>query len=137
MATRPMFPDTIRTQSIEMDNADGTTVLDLFTADATNGSRVDKIAITSDDTAAVDLDLYLHDGTSAFQIGSINVPIGAGTTAGATPVAAVSFLNQTTLPFLGDDLAIHIKAGSKLQIGAQSAITSAKVVHVTVFGGDY
>ena len=96
------------------------------------------IAITSDDTVAVDLDLYHHNGTAAFQIGSINVPIGAGTTAGATPVAAVSFLNQTTLPYLKDDLSIYLEdASSKLQIAAQSAITAAKVVHVTVWGADF
>lgn len=136
MATRPIFPNSIRSEAIEMDNADGTTLLDLFTA-GSSGSRVDKIAITSDDTTAVDLDLYLHDGTSAFQIGSINVPVGAGTVAGATPAVAVSFLNQTALPFLGEDLALHLETGCKLQIGAQVAITAAKVVHVAVFGGDY
>lgn len=133
MATRPIFPDGIRSEAIEMDNADGTTLLDLFTA-GTSGSRVDKIAITTDDTTAVDLDLYLHDGSSAFQLGTVNVPIGAGT---ATTVPSVSFLNQTALPFLGEDLALHIENGCKLQVGAQVAITSAKVVHVAVFGGDY
>ena len=135
MATRPIFPDSIRSESIEMDNSDGTTLLDLFSA-GTSGSRVDKIAITSDDTAVVNLDLYHHNGTSAFQIGSISVAAGAGTDS-TTPVYAVSFLNQTALPWLGDDLAFHLESGTKLQIAAQSAITAAKVVHVTVFGGDY
>lgn len=133
MATRPIFPGTIKNAAIEMDNADGTTILDLVTA-GTGGARIDKISVVSDDTAAVQLDFYYYDGATSFRLGTITIPIGAGTVAG-TP--SVSVLNQTDMPFLADDLAFYLEAGDKLRVAAQSAITSAKVVHLVVQYGDY
>lgn len=132
--TNPIFVAERNAWAIELDNADGTTALDLVTA-GTNGSLIEAISATSDDTADVEIELFAHDGTSAFQIGSVTVTAGAGTDAGTT--AAVDLLQQTDLPWVRDDLTIALPTGWKLQAGANAAITAAKVVHLVAFGGDY
>ena len=60
----------------------------------------------------------------------------ASDTASGT-TAAADGLNQTELPWLRDDLTLALAAGCTLKAAAHAAITSGKLVHVTVFGGDY
>ena len=132
--TNPVFIGTRRSVGVELDNADSTNLVSLFVAGA-NGSLIEAIAVTSTDTAAVELDLYLYDGAASFRLGSVTVPIGAGSNGGTT--AAADGLNQTELPWLRDDLTLALAAGCTLKAAAHAAITSAKLVHVTVFGGDY
>ena len=132
--TNPIFIATRRSVGVELDNADSTNQVTLWTAGA-NGSLIEAIAITSTDTSAVELDLYLYDGAASFALGSVTVPIASGTNGGTT--AAVDGLTQTELPWLRDDLALAVAAGCSLKAAAHAAITSAKVVHVSLFGGDY
>jgi hypothetical protein len=132
--TNPVFIGTRRSVGVEMDNADSTNQVSLFAA-GTNGSLIEAISVTSTDTAAVELDLYLYDGAASFSLGSVTVPIGAGTNGGTAN--AVDGLNQTELPWLRDDLTLALGAGCTLKAAAHAAITSGKVVHVSVFGGDY
>jgi hypothetical protein len=132
--TNPVFIGTRRSVGVELDNADSTNQVSLFVAGA-NGSLIEAIAVSSTDTAAVELDLYLYDGAASFRLGSVTVPIGAGSNGGTT--SAADGLNQTELPWLRDDLTLALAAGCTLKAAAHVAITSAKLVHVTVFGGDY
>lgn len=134
MATTPIFPGSIRNAAIEIDDADTTTLQDLLVA-GSGGTRINSIsATTDDDTAVVDLILYYHDGTDDFKIGQVSIPIGSGTD-GTNP--AISVLNQTDLPFLGDDLSYYISDGSKLRVSLVSTITATKVLHLVAICGDY
>ena len=133
MANRPIYPDTIKNATLEVENGDGTTSQDLLTAGA-NGSRINYISVSSDDTVAVILELYYNDLTTDFLIGSITIPAGAGTD-GTTP--PVSLLNATAMPFLGEDLAYYLEALDKLKIAAKVAVTAAKKVTLVASYGDY
>jgi hypothetical protein len=132
--TNPIFLGTRRSVGVELDNADSTNQVVLWTAGA-NGSLIEAMAITSTDTSAVELDLYLYDGAASFRLGSVTVPIAAGSNGGTT--AAVDGLAQAELPWLRDDLTLALSAGCSLKAAAHAAITSAKLVHVSMFGGDY
>lgn len=133
MANRPIFPDTIKTVGLDIENADGTTAQTLLTA-GSNGARVNNISVISDDTSAVILDVYYNDGATDFRIGAITVPTLAGTD-GSTP--SVSLLNNTDLPFLGEDLSLFIEATKLIKIAPQSAVTAAKKVSIVAQYGDY
>ena len=133
MANRPIFPGTIQNAGLDVENADGTTLQDLVTAGA-NGSRINSISVVSDDTAAVVLEFYYYDGTTAFLIGSVSIPTLSGTD-GSAP--AVSALNLTDMPFLGDDLSYYLAGTDKIQVAAVAAVTAAKKVTLIATYGDY
>lgn len=132
--TNPIFLATRRSVGVEIDPADTTAQVVLIAA-GTNGTVIEAIAATTTDTSAVELDLYLYDGAASFGLGSVTIPAGAGTDGGTTP--AVDVLQQTDLPWLRDDLTLALASGCSLKAAAHATITAAKVVHVTVWGGDY
>ena len=115
-------------------NSDGTTAKDIVNG-ATDGSLIQDLNVTSNDTSAVELLVYLHDGTNAFLLGTVDVPAGSGTT---TSAPSVSLLNVSNMPALGkrDDGALFIASGQKLQVAASAAVTSGKTVTITALGGN-
>lgn len=131
--SQPIFPQAIKNAAATLENGDGTTAKDLVTA-GTNGSRIDSIAVTSDDTADKDIFIYLNDGTTDFLLGRLTIKAGSGTDGTNKTVAA---LNSTDLPFLKDDLSYYLQAGHKLRVAAQAAVTSGKKITVTAWIGDY
>lgn len=129
----PIFQAQPKTTTLELDNADGTTALTLYTAGA-NGALIDNIAVTTDDTSNVTLVLKVNDGTSDFTIGEIVILDGAGTN-GTDP--AQNLLNAVSFPFLQAGGGLPLGPNFVLKVGAKSAITATKVVHCVAFGGDY
>ncbi len=133
MANRPIYPDTIKNVGLLVENSDGTTAQDLVTA-GVDGSRIDSISVTSDDTAAIDLIVNYNDGSTDHPIARVAVPVGAGTD-GSTP--PVSLLNADDMPFLGDDLSLYLEAAQKITISAQTAVTAAKKIVLVATYGNY
>jgi hypothetical protein len=133
MANRPIFPGAIKNAALDVENADGTTIQDLVTAGA-NGSRIDAISVTSDDTVNIDLLVYYNDGTNDYLIARITITAGAGSDGTVVPI---SLLNATSMPFLGEDLSYYLEASNKLRIGAQTAVTAAKKISLVAIVGDY
>ena len=133
MANRPIYPGTIKNTALDVEPGDTTTLQDLLTA-GTNGSRINSISVISDDTAAIVLAVYYHDGTTDFLIGSVSIPTLSGTD-GSAP--AISLLNATDMPFLGDDLSLYLEGGDKIRIAALTTITTAKKITLVANYGDY
>ena len=131
--TSPIFGLAANLAEVTFVNADGTTPKDLISAGA-NGSKVTRIAVHSDDTAASNLVLYVHDGTTAYKVGTVRVAIGSGNDGAA---AAVNLLSQTMLPWLDADGEFYIPSGYKVQVGPLVAVTAAKTVTVVCFAVDY
>lgn len=131
----PIFVAAANVAEVTFVSADGTTAKDLLEA-GTNGSKVLAIACTTDDdTADVVLDLFIHDGSTAYLVGSGTVPQGAGTDGGTTP--AVNLLDADAMPWLDSDGELFIPSGYKLQVAPQAAVTAAKTATVVCLGGDY
>lgn len=133
MAEQPIFPGTIKNAAIELDSGDTTTTTNLVTA-GSKGSRIDRISITSDDTAAIVLKVFYYDTSSDFQIATINVPAGSGTDGTNPPI---SMLNATDMPFLGEDLALYLEGLDSIRVACTSTMTAAKVCHIVVQYGDF
>lgn len=132
--TNPIFVGVPQDWAVELDNADGTSLVTLMTA-GDDGSLLEGMSACSDDTSAVELDLYLNDGASDFYLGSASIPAGAGTDGGTTP--AVNVWNQTDFPWIQDEMTRRLGSGSLIKVAAHTAITAAKVVHIAAWGGDY
>jgi len=132
--TSPIFIATANVAVLDIENADGTTLQDLITG-GTDGTKVFKINVTSDDTSAVELQLhYLPSGGSASLLGTVDVAIAAGTD-GAE--AAVNLLASDQIVCTDADGELFIESGDKLQVAATSAVTAAKKVALVCFAGDY
>lgn len=130
--TSPIFVLASNLSAATFVNADGTNLKTLFTAGA-EGSLLTAIAITSDDTAARDLNLYVTISGTDYRVGQVNIPIGAGT----TTTSAVNALAVGKLPWLNADGSFFLPAGQVLKGAMAVAVTAAKTVTVLAVGGDY
>ena len=128
--TTPIFPGTVTTDAVRIENADGTTAKTLLTA-GTNGARVDSIIVTSTDTADRTLTLYLLKGVVSYRLGEMVIPDGSGTNGTDKPADGITL----ALPFVGGT--IHVEAGCSRTVAAQVAVTAGKAIDVIAFGGDF
>jgi hypothetical protein len=117
--------------------ADTTTAKDILSAGA-DDSKVTVLNATSDSASATVLRIFIHDGTTAFQIGAASVPANAGTNG---TVAAVDLIGASIIPALPVDVwgkrYIPLPAGCKIQVAALAAVDAGKVVTVTALSEDY
>lgn len=131
--TSPIFVKNASAAAVTIVNADTTTKKTLVTADATNGSRVLSVNAASDDTAAVNLDLWITISAVDYKLGVKQVPIGAG----HTTVAAASVLDPAMIPSLQADGSLLLGPGHVLKVSAQAAVTAGKTVTLIAQYGDY
>jgi hypothetical protein len=127
----------VNTGSFQLTSAHTTATQAVFTA-GSNDSDVKGILVSSNDTAAINLQLYIARGGTDYLIGTVNIPISAGV--GGT-VPAVDLLNSAFLPGLPVDNVgkryIPLKTGDVLKVAATVTMTAAKTCTINVFGYDY
>ncbi len=124
--TTPIFPITPRVEAVEIVNADGTTKKSLLTP-GSNGTRINKVAACSDDTASVTLKFYYSKdaGSTFLYLGSIAINAGAETNV-TTGIKLADAASGLVLPY-----------GTVLYASAGAAVTLGKTVSVSVSGSDY
>jgi len=125
--TSPIFEAAVRVLGIQLTITD-TTVAKTIGSIGTNGTRIDSIMCSTNDTTAVNLAFYINDGSDHY-IGVVNVPIGSG----YTTVARVEAIS-TLAPILGY---LTIPTGMTLKVGCVATMTTAKTTDVVAQGGDY
>lgn len=127
--TSPIFELTPINAGITIVNADSTNLKTILTAGA-DGTRIDGILVSSNDTAAVNLAFYINDGVSDLYIGNVVVAIGSGYTT-VVRVDALATLRPASIN------ALILGAGYVLKANAVVAVTAAKTVTIVAVGGDY
>lgn len=127
--TDPIFGAVAHSGGAQFVNADGTTKKTLFAA-GTNGSRIDSISACSNDSAVVELGVYLNDGSADHYLGNIHLAIGAGYTTVAK-ADGITALMPTALPYL------DLPTGWSIKVAPAGAVTTAKVVDIIAIGKDY
>jgi len=131
--TSPIFGLTPKNVAFTILPAGGTTKVDVFTAGA-SGGKCSAINVCSDDTATVNMQVFYHNGTAAFLLGTVPVPTLSGANG---VVAAVNLLNPLYIPGLDQDGELLLPTGHKLQVAPLVAVTAAKTVNVVGMGYDY
>jgi hypothetical protein len=126
--TSPIFEAAVRVLGIQFTSADTTTPKSFGTI-GSNGTRIDSIMCSTNDTAAVNLAFYINDGSTDHYIGVVNLPIGSG----YTTVARVEAI-ATLAPALGY---LVIPSGYTLKAGCVATMTAAKTTDAVAMGGDY
>lgn len=118
-------------------DTDGVTAKQIFLP-SLEGSRVDAIVISSDDTVARTVLLQINNGGTISKLGHIAVPAFAGTNGS---VAVVSGLNRGNLPWLKIDSNgnpyINLNSGMNLEAKMLGALSAGKRIDITVLGANY
>lgn len=106
--------------------ADTTTKKTLYTASA-NDAVLKSLTITSTDTAAQNVQIFVNDGTADRLLGTINVPANSGNNG---TVASVDGLTGNMLPGLSFDQngkrILPMKVGHILKVSSLVTVTAAK-----------
>lgn len=131
--TSPIFALTANHTGQTFVNADGTGKKTVFTA-GSNGSLLESISAVSDDTALVNLDVWITLGGTDYAVGTRQVPIGGGNT---VDTATVSLLDQTKHPWVRADGSIFLPSGALVKVSPRAAVTAAKTVTVVGHGSDF
>lgn len=92
--------------------------------------RVTGILVTSDDTAAQVLDVFIRITTTSYLIGSISIPAGTGKAGAATK----DFISEQIPAAI---TGIDITSSEQIWAAMEATITAAKTVTVTLLGGQY
>lgn len=102
------------------------------------GTRITGLYCSSNDTAAINLLVYILDGATVIPLGLVNVPIGSGTTAG---VYNVDMMDPTVglrgLPIDNNGRPyIDLKGSAVLKAVPLANMTAAKTAWVSWTGAD-
>lgn len=131
MSSTPAFFVTPRTIAARLQNSDGTTLVQVYSPPV-SGAKVVSLMAASTDGTARDIGLFITKGGVDYPIGTVGVPITAGTIA-ATP--QVNLLNRTSFPGLPIDSDgqpyILLETGAVLKAKALVAITAAAFMNIT------
>jgi hypothetical protein len=130
MAAAPVYFGTIANDVAQLVNGSGAdTYITLYTAPA-SGSVVESIAVTSTDTSARDITIAVQKGGTDYPIGTMTIPINAGSIAAT---AAIDFLNSVQCPWSRFDAngnrVLYLETGSVLRVKVlTTAVTAAKAI---------
>lgn len=124
----PLWEATITNAGVEFTSADTTAKKTLITG-GSNGSRVDSIPCSTNDTTAVNLAFYINISGTDYYMGVVNVPIGSG----YTTVARVEALT-TLAPRLGY---IPLGNGDIIKVACVATMTAAKTTDVVALAAGF
>jgi hypothetical protein len=126
--TSPIFELTPFMKGDTLDDGDTTVAITLITG-GTNGTRIDSLMCSTNDTAAVNLRFYVDNGGADLYLGVVLLPIGSG----YTTVVRVEAM-ATLAPGLGY---LVLQSASELKVSCLATMTAAKLTTVIALGGDY
>lgn len=126
--TSPIFELIVKNVGVQITPADTTTKKTVYTGGA-NGSRIDQLAVSSTDTAAVTLMWYKTISAVDYHIGDTVIAIGAGYT-----TVALADAIPTLAPRFGY---LVLASGEILKVAALATITAGKQVDIIAQLGDY
>ena len=137
MSNLPQFASTFNTGAAKFENGDGTTKATLITP-GSNGTRVMQIVAATDDTSDVTLDVFLTISAVDYQIGSVTIPAGTGTSGDG----GVSILDNLSAAknILGTGAPVNVldlASGDVLKVAPNSAVTAAKTLWIYATGKDF
>jgi hypothetical protein len=117
-----------------------TNAVTVYTA-GSNGGRIEALVANSDDTAAVNIFVFLQDGSSnVYPLGIVNIPLSSGNLG---TVANVDILAGSGIRLLGMSIDhtgkryISIPGSWLLRVSTLANMTAAKKCYVTASGFDY
>jgi uncharacterized protein YjiK len=133
----PIFPQLIKSPAVQILPADTTTLKTLVTAGA-DGTIVNELLISSTDTSARDLAVYVTISAVDYLIGTVSIPANAGN---SNSIPSVGFFDSANLTFLQTDNNGHkflmLETGAVLKVKTLTTVTAAKAIQVVAQAGNF
>lgn len=145
MATTPtpIYPQTLY-NAVQTITAAETTTIKALTTTQTNGLKVESIIVTSNDTSARDVCLYMTISATNYLLIQVQIPITAGQVNTTPPVnllaGGVAGLPGSFpgLPIDGNgNPYIYLPSGATLSVNAPVALTTAKTMTFLATGASF
>ena len=125
----PVFPQAIHTAAVAL-----TTSYQAVYTPGANGSKIDALIVTSTDATARDLTLAVQISAADYVIGTVSIPITAGTINSAP---SVDLLRNSQIPCFAYDAfgnkCLYLANGSVLR----AKISSGTSVQIFIQGADF
>jgi hypothetical protein len=133
----PIFPQSLKNTAMTITAAETQTYKTAYTA-GTNGSKIEAMFLTSNDTSNRDISINLTISAVNYQLTLVQVPLSAGQTNAIPPVNVLTHANVGVFPLdaLGNPF-IYLASGTTLTINAPVSLTAAKTVTSLVVATDY
>lgn len=132
------IPSKYQAFGVIFSDADGTNLKTLYTVPADDANLI-QLNISSTDSNAQDLLLYITINNINYLIGHVDIPAGSGTNGMTKVVNGLG--SASALSTLVDDTTINrylpLKGGTVLKAGMQATISSGMLVTVYGVVGDY
>jgi hypothetical protein len=132
----PIFIGSITGQITELSDSTETVV---FAGDATEATRVDVLAVSTDDTADKDLIILFHDGTASKKAATVKIPLSSGSTnalASVNVLASAMLAAHVQADAAGNKF-LNLPPGWSIKVQEAAAPTSGKKMWVFARGGKY
>jgi len=115
------------------------TEADIFSGDAAESTRVDVLAVSTDDTADRDLVVLFHDGAASRPAGVVKIPLNSGNTNALAPVNLLGHaqLAAHVCADASGNRFINLPPGWSIRAREAAAPTSGKKMWVFARGGKY
>lgn len=136
VTSTPVFEQAINVLPVQILAADNQTYKTAFTAGA-NGSKIESMIVTSNDTSARDITINITRSATNYQLAQISIPITAGY---LNTAPCVNILQHAQFPGLAYDANgnkyLLLKSGDTLTVNAPVSLTAAKAFTIFTSGGD-
>lgn len=138
----PIFPQTLLSKTTALTNATSTTTPTNLLSAQTNGCKIEEILVSSTDTSARDLQIYINIGATNFLLCTVAIPATAGFVNNIATVSIFSALSGATTLFPlpkdpNGNPYLYLDPSSSLTAEPLTTITTGKQIAVTVIGGSF
>lgn len=138
VSNKPIYAKAINSGRVQILPATLSNFVTVLTPGA-DGSRVERILMTSTDTTARDVQFYVSVGGIDYLIGTVTLPANSGF------VNSIPSLNALAHAQLSSALSsdnngnryLQLKFGEVLRAKTLTTVTAAKIVNIQAAGGDF
>jgi hypothetical protein len=131
------LPKAANNGSAQLTSSDTTSKVTVFTA-GSDDSDLKSLIAAHNDTAIINLQLYVNRSSTDYLIGTVSIPALAGSS-GSLPNA--DLLAAAAMPGLPVDSMgkpyLPLKNGDVLKVACIATMSGSKTLHVSAFGQDY
>lgn len=135
MSANPVFFATPKFSGVQILPADGVALKTIHTP--TTAAKVTAVMASSTDTASRDVTLYVTKGGIDYPLGTVNIPITAGT---ITATGGVNLLDALKIPGLPVDSDgqryLLLEVGAVLKAAVLVAVTAAKAINIVAVAAE-
>ena len=135
MATQPRYTNSLAKQRTAFDSSGDPTAI--WTANSTTDVMIKKIMVSTDDSAAQTLELYLNDGTNSDLIAKVEIPVASGTSKGVPPVDLVAEVPELFSELDNANNPSLLLPKTCALFAKLSSVTSGKYFKIWVFAEKY